>query len=624
MNSINIKPLLCAIITFIVITALTSCSLSTKGTVAITNPIRTLENMTSGEQEKLKTSDTPKVIAIAQLSNSTTSIETSSLLRGILQSHLSNKNFQLVHTKEVDLKNPENKLSPQQLAQTLGVDAVVVGEVIEYERFYAGIYAHIKLGVDIQLISKEGKVLWHKKEIITSRAGGLSTSPWGILLNAALAAQHLKDNNLFAAADELGRSIAKEFPEPAGYNGKILPTIDMVIHDGSNKWLKYNDNLAVAIKGQAGLRAILDIEGIGSFDLKEQGSGIYKSDIIVDKRWNGEQKIITGKLIDGTGQITQMISTTGLVNFDNTNPTNVEQLKVDFATIDEVKLSWKNNNQEQVEYKVIMTSPQNNLAKTTNITKDTNITLPGNFAAFTTLTFTVITLDQAENESAKTVISTKVYPIKLSKTNTLSSRLSGSYQGTNVLSKENSPYIITSNTAFTEDSTLIIEPDVKVKFKKGANIAVQGSAYFWGKTKLSSTSIIFESESKLSPAKKLLTLDSSQTIEINGLQLKNSGVGIEIKSGSPRFEHLYSDNAKYTALTISGHANVKISNCQFNGSSTSAIVLSGRSRLSLDDCSFINNQPFHIQNSSVFPVIAKDVTFDKSTKISVLGALETN
>jgi len=623
-NNINIKSLLSVIITLIAIPVLTSCSLSTKGTVAITSPIRTLENMTSGDQEKIKLSDTPKIIAIAQLSNSTTSLETSSLLRDILQSHLSNKNFQLVHTKEVDLKNPENKLSPQQLAQTLGVDAVVVGKVIEYERFYAGIYAHIKLGVDIELISKDGKVLWHKKEIITSRAGGLSTSPWGILLNAALAAQHLEDSNLFAAADELGRSIAKEFPEPAGYNGKTLPIIDMVIHDGSNKWLKYNDSLSVGIKGQAGLRAILDIEDIGSFDLKEQDSGIYKSDIIVDKRWNGEQKVIIGKLIDGTGQITQMISTTGLVNFDNKKPTNVEQLKVDFATIDEVKLSWKNNNQEQVKYKVIMTSSKNNLAETTHITKETNITISGDFEAFTALTFTVVALDQADNESAKTVISTKVYPIKISNTTILTSTLSGSYRGANVLSKENSPYIIASNTTFTEDSTLIIEPDVKVKFKKRANIAVQGSAYFWGKTKKSPTNIIFESESTLSPAKKLLTLDSSKTIEINGLQLKNSGVGIEIKSGSPRFEHLYSDNAKYSALTISGHANVKISKCQLSGSSTSAIVLSGRSRLTLNGCKFINNQPFHIQNSSVFPVATKDVTFDKSTKMSVLGAIETN
>ncbi len=607
----------------IAITLLTSCSISTKGTIAITSPIRTLENMTSGEQDKLAISDIPKVIAIAQLSNSTESIEASSVLREILQSHLSNKNFQLVHTKEVDLKNPENKLSPQQLAQTLGVDAVVVGEVVEYERFYAGIYAHIKLGVDIELISKDGKTLWQKKEVITSRAGGVSTTIWGILLNAALAAQHLEDKNLFAAADELGRSIANEFPEPDGYIGTAIPTIDMVIHDGANKWLKYNDNLTVGIKGQKGLRAVLDIEGIGSFDLKEQESGIYKTDIIVDKRWNGEQKVITGKLIDNTGQITQMISTTGLVNFDNLKPTNVSELKVDFATTDEIKLSWKNNNQEHVNYKVLMTSLDNNLTETT-ITKDTNIVFNGDFEAFKTLEFAVIALDKAENESAKTVVSAKAYPIKLAETSILSSTLSGSYQGINILSKENSPYIVAAKTVFTEGSTLIIEPEVKVKFKQGAGITVQGLAYLWGNTKQLPKSIIFESESVQSPAKKFLTLDSSKTIEINGLHLKNSGVGIEIKSGSPRFNHLYSDNAKYSALTINGRANVKIKNCLLNGSSTSAIVLSGRSRLALDKCNFTNNQPFHIQNSSAFPVVAKDVIFDKSTKMPMLGALETN
>jgi hypothetical protein len=607
----------------IAITLLTSCSISTKGTIAITSPIRTLENMTSGEQDKLAISDIPKVIAIAQLSNSTESIEASSVLREILQSHLSNKNFQLVHTKEVDLKNPENKLSPQQLAQTLGVDAIVVGEVVEYERFYAGIYAHIKLGVDIELISKDGKTLWQKKEVITSRAGGVSTTIWGILLNAALAAQHLEDKNLFAAADELGRSIANEFPEPDGYIGTAIPTIDMVIHDGANKWLKYNDNLTVGIKGQKGLRALLDIEGIGSFDLKEQESGIYKTDIIVDKRWNGEQKIITGKLIDNTGQITQMISTTGLVNFDNLKPTNVSELKVDFATIDEIKLSWKNNNQEHVNYKVLMTSLDNNLTETT-ITKDTNIVFNGDFEAFKTLEFAVIALDKAENESAKTVASAKAYPIKLAETSILSSTLSGSYQGINILSKENSPYIVAANTVFTEGSTLIIEPEVKVKFKQGAGITVQGLAYLWGNTKQLPKSIIFESESVQSPSKKFLTLDSSKTIEINGLHLKNSGVGIEIKSGSPHFNHLYSDNAKYSALTINGRANVKIKNCLLNGSSTSAIVLSGRSRLALDKCNFTNNQPFHIQNSSAFPVVAKDVIFDKSTKMPMLGALETN
>lgn len=608
----------------IAVTLLVSCSMSTKGTVAITTPIRTLENIATGEQDQLKISEIPKVIAIAQLSNSTSSIEASSILRNILQSHLSNKNFQLVHTKEVDLKNPENKLSPQQLAQNLGVDAVVIGEVVEYERFYAGIYAHIKLGLEIALISKDGKTLWKKKEVITSRAGGLSTSPWGLLLNAALAAQHLENKNLFAAADELCRSIANKFPEPEGYIGTSSPIIDMVIHDGANKWLKYNDRLTVGIKGQKGLRAILDIENIGSFDLQEQDPGFYKADIIVDKRWHAEQRVITGKLIDGSGQITQMISTTGLVNFDNKKPDKVSQLRVDFATKDEAKLSWKNNNKDSVKYKIIMASEDNSFVETSHTTQESSITISQNFGAFKSLSFSVTSIDQAGNESDKTSIKTKTYPIKLGKTTTLSSNLAGYYQGINVLSKKNSPYIIASNTIFTKDSTLIIEPGVSVKFKKDSSITLHGLAYLWGKTDHSSQNIVFENESSLSPTNKFLILDSSKTIEVNGLHLKNAGVAIEIKSGSPRFNHLYSDNAKYSAITLLGHANVKINNCKLNGSSTSAIVLSGRSRLALNQCRFINNQPFHIQNSSVFPVLATDVSFDKNTKMPVLGALETN
>jgi hypothetical protein len=271
-----------------------------------------------------------------------------------------------------------------------------------------------------------------------------------------------------------------------------------------------------------------------------------------------------------------------------------------------------------------MTTPKNSLPQTTKVTKENSIIISGDFEAFNTLTFTVITLDKAENESIKTVITTKPYPIKLANTTMLNSTLSGSYQGINVLSKENSPYIVASNTVFTEGSTFIIEPEVKVKFKQGTSIKVQGLAYLWGKTNQFSKSIIFESESSLSPAKKFLTLDSNKTIEINGLHLKNSGVAIDIKSGSPRFDHLYSDNAKYSVMTIQDSANVKVSHCQLNGSSTSAIVLSGRSRLALENCKFINNKPFHIQNSSVFPVLAKDVIFDKSAKMPVLGALEIN
>jgi len=622
MNSIK-----ASVLVIVLAILLTSCSISKKGTIAITKPIRSIEDMTSGKKSILNEADIPKTIAITQLINKTDdtdSEEVSAILRAILQSHLSNKNFQLVHTKEVDLKNPNNNLSPQQLAHSLGVDGIITGEVVEYERFYAGIYAHIKLGVDLKLLSKDGEILWKKKQVITSRAGGASTTAWGLLFNAALAALHLEDKNLFAAADELGRAIARDIPEPSGYIGSSLPSVEMVIHDGANKWLKYGDTLMVGIKGQSGLRALVDLEGIGTFDLEEKAQGFYQANITVDKRWNGSHKIISGKLIDNKGQIGHMLSTTGLVNFDNQAPTNVTDLKVDFATTNEIKLSWKNANEKQISYSVQLISKRKGLTPIFKQTKENNISLFGEYKNFEQLEFGVTANDRANNKSVITNITVKVYPIKLAYPNELDSHVSGNFSGVSVFSKKNSPYIINRDTLFTEDSTLLIEPGVNVKFKQSSSITIKGQAYFFGGNKKSDQNIIFNNQSLLSPAKKYLILNGNQTIEINGLSLINAGIGIEVNSGSPNINYLFSDGSKYSALSINNNAITKLNNCHLSGSTTSAIVLSGRSRLTLNNCSFNNNKPFHIQNSSSFPVIMKQVMFDKSAVIPILGASETN
>lgn len=606
----------------IVITALTfisGCSVSSKGTLAITKPMRTIEDVISGKQQanQLDEAVIPKIIAIAKLSNETEIKEAPIVLRAVLQSHLSNKNFQLIHSKEFDLKNPDNNLTPEQLAQTLGADAILTGKVTKYERFYAGIYAHIKLGVSIELISKDGISLWQQDKVITSRAGGVSASPWGLLLNAALAALHLEDNNLFAAADELGRAIAKNMPQPSGYVGGELANIDMVIHDGANKWLKYGDKLGLAIKGDPGLRALVEIEGVGTFDLKEQAPGYYLNDVYVDKRWNGGQKIVIGKLVDNKGQIVSRISPTGLVNFDNQKPANVSQLNVDFATPKEIKFSWQNNNLEQVSYEVIQhINKQSQVVATSD---KTSVTIAGDFGVFEQQEFSVVALDRAQNKSNASHVETTVYPLKLTGVVELDSLISGAYQDVSVLTKKNSPYVVSDNSVFTASSTLLIEPGVTIKFKQAASLTVQGKAYFWGRK-----NITFTSESRQSPAKNFLVLDSNKTVEITGLALVNAGLGIDIKSGTPVFKDFSAKDSKYSVLNISGSAKVELIDCHLNGSSSSAIVLSGRSRLQITNCLFANNSPFHIQNASPFAVITKNVTFDKSAVKAVLGPVEVN
>jgi len=594
---------------------ISSCSISKKGTIALTKPIRTIVDITSGEEGALSEADKPHIIAIANLENETSEPDAALVLRAVLQSQLSNKNFQLVHAKEVDVKSANTQLSPEDLAKSLGVDAILVGTVTEYEHFYAGIYAQIKLGLSVELVSTDGKVLWHKEETITSRAGGVSTSPWGLLLNAALAALHLKDKNLFAAADELGRSISAEFPEPSGYIGAILPKIDMVIHDGSNKWLKYGDKISLAIKGEPGMHGLVDIEGVGVFDLTEQQPGLYHSDILVDKRWNGAQKVVVGKLVDNKGQISQKLSTLGLVNFDNQAPSNVTNLRVDFATTSEVKLSWDEIANDTVNYEITLATTTDH--KQVLTTEKNSITFKGQYPSFNMLNISVAAIDRANNIGSSSKIATTVYPLKLTNVTVLDSTISGHYSDVSILTKNNSPYVVSSSATFLPSSTLVIEPGVKVQFKPTASINVQGNAYFWGKQPIS-----FTSESKKLFTKKMLILDSKKSIELSGLVINKAGIGIEVLSGHPQLTNLTVTQTKYSAINIKGNANVKINSCTLADSSSSAVVIADRSRLSLSACIFKNNKPFHIQNASPYAVMAEQVTFDNSAVKAVLGTIE--
>lgn len=605
------------IISITILLILSACSVSRKGTIAITKPIRTIEDMTSGKDKQINTEQLPNVIAISKFSNSTSESEAPKILRAVLQSHLSNKNFQLIHNKEVDLKNHNGQLQAQALADSLGADAVLTGTVTDYESFYAGIYAHIKLGVSLELISKDGDRIWHMDKTITSRAGGVSTSPWGLLLNAALAALHLEDKNLFAAADELGREISKSMPEPEGYQGSTAPSIEMVLHDGTDKWFKYGDSLALGIKGDSGNRAIIDIENIGSFDLKETEPGIYTTKINVDKRWQGIDRVVTGKLIDSKGQISSRISPMGLVNFDNQKPSNISNFKADFSTTENIHISWDEGVEKDLTYQVTLTS-SNTTPKVYSVASLSELTLQGPFNPFEIISLSILAIDKAKNESFSNEIDVTVYPIKLHGIKELDNQLKGDYTGTFVLTREHSPYIVTEHTRFLANSTILIEPGVKLKLKKTASVEVQGNAYFWGNRK----NIEFSNESISSASKKFLILNSNNTVEIEGLSLINPGIGIEIKTGDPILKGIKSTQAKYSAINISGNANVNLINCQLIGSSTSAIVLSGRSRLKINTCKLQNNKPFHIQNSSSFSVQAKDVSFDKSAVRAVLGKME--
>jgi hypothetical protein len=306
---------------------LAGCTVSTKDTVLVGPPQRStsseVENNTgtSGEQQAI-----PSSIAILPFSNVTEEKVAGPLLRQVINSQLSGRNFSVMHPGEVDKRLPSGPLDHTQMASYLGVEGVLVGEVVDFERFFAGIYSEIRLGIKLSLYNTKGDVVWTGEHEVTQRAGGVSTTAWGLLLNAAIAAMNLDDENLLAAADELGRKVAFEFPQPRFYKGSAGPLIESVIHDKAGKWLRYGDVIEVGVKGEAGLQAFVELGNQLRTELKEVEPGVYISEIPVQPDWNEQRVPVTGILQDTDGSTNTLLSITGLVNFDNEAPPPVTNL----------------------------------------------------------------------------------------------------------------------------------------------------------------------------------------------------------------------------------------------------------------------------------------------------------
>lgn len=596
---------------------LAGCTVSTKDTVLVGPPQRStnseVENNTgtSGERQAI-----PSSIAILPFSNITEEKVAGPLLRQVINSQLSGRNFSVMHPAEVDKRLPSGPLDHTQMASYLGVEGVLVGEVVDFERFFAGIYSEIRLGIKLSLYNTKGDIVWTGEHEVTQRAGGVSTTAWGLLLNAAIAAMNLDDENLLAAADELGRKVAFEFPQPRFYKGTAGPLIESVIHDKAGKWLRYGDVLEVGVKGEAGLQAFVELGNQVRTELKEVEPGVYISKIPVQPGWNQQRVPVTGILQDTDGSTSTLLSITGLVNFDNVAPPPVSNL-VGSQTESTLKLAWQDS-AESAAYKVTRVSESGEQVLQQSTDSFVNLDIPSE--AFTKATYQVIAIDEAGNTSEAKSLTLTTYIKEVGKQTFISGPLQGDYSGILSLTKTFSPYQVKGAVLFTEDSELYVEPGVVLEFESGATIEVQGEAYFWGLKQ----SIQIQPASEQARREAYLILNNNKPTQISGLKMKNAGIGILIKSGQPLLEAIEIVGSRFTALSLEGEANVTLRACVIDGSNTAGIVVSDYAKLSMTDCTLKNNFPFHIQNASGYEVDAAGNQWQPApSDTSILGKVRT-
>ena len=130
-------------------------------------------------------------------------------LRWILYSHLAPHPYQDIELKKVD--RALSKFNHKQYAaigKTLRCDALLLGEVTEYDADFLGLYSQISIGVDLKLIAaKDGSVLWQGHHIAKSHGGSVPITPIDIAVGVYSATENISDKQVVRVEDDLFRRL---------------------------------------------------------------------------------------------------------------------------------------------------------------------------------------------------------------------------------------------------------------------------------------------------------------------------------------------------------------------------------------------------------------------------------
>lgn len=543
------------------------------------------------------------------------------MLRQSVFSHLSSTNYMLVRPQEVDqrilLHDKRKNFSVADvpvLTSLLEADAIIISNVISSDVTYVGVAAQIYYKVEVSLVSKSGKVIW--SDIFSERSieGGFSADPFSLLYSLAVTAMHVGKENMFAVADKIGRQVASSIPQPEGAFTLRNLTIESVIHDGTNKSLKYGDTLKVGVKAPPNMLVNLSIENISElFNAKETEPGTYFIDIPVNSKWNGQDLLLTAYVLDQMGNRARKISHLGLLNFDNKAPAPVSDIQLDLLS-ETLSISWHHseNNLNYSVYEIV-----NNQRVLIQETSAKKLTLAKQHEAFKNYEFAIVATDKAGNTRNEVRVNADYLPFNTLKQSAIivKSKLPLHIKVDSRLTKKHSPYLVDSTVTVASNSMLFIEPGVVLEFTQTGTLEVQGSLSTFGLTP-----VVFKSINDSQQDQSFIKINTQRHVALDGFVMINAGIGIEVIKGKPKLQNCEINNSNYSALSISRTANVEADNCNISGSNTSAVVVADSARLSIKNSQFSNNFPFHIQNSSTYSVDARNNQWQPSADaFTILG-----
>jgi hypothetical protein len=205
----------------------------------------------------------PRSIAVLPFGNKTEVDGIEDFVRVTFYSHLCAHPYKDIELHLVDQKLRQRgitdyeklgKVPVRKLGRILGCDAVVFGEVIEYEKFFAGIYSQMAVGASITIWdTRTGRKIWTDEHIERNHEGGIPLTLTDIPMITIRSGMNLSEDAKIEVVDDLSRYLTRNIPVPETFNYSYTPT-STDANDGFSKYkslkrlTKSNDRLVYSTK----------------------------------------------------------------------------------------------------------------------------------------------------------------------------------------------------------------------------------------------------------------------------------------------------------------------------------------------------------------------------------------
>lgn len=431
--------------------------------------------------------------------------------------------------RKAGLTDPEviNKTSPQELGKILDVDAVIFGEISNFDKLFAVLYSQVSVGAEIKMYdTKTGHFLWSGRHVARIHEGGISVSPVGIIATIIATAMNVRDIQLLRACDDLFRDMVKTIPAPTIAEALRPPDITLLTQDTRGFPKKAGDEIRVVIKGTPGMQASFDIgEHKKGIDMAEVEPGGYLGTYRVVPGDNVANAVITGYLTDDSGNTAHWIDAIGAVTLDTTPPAKPQNL-TGVGRDSFVLLKWDKNTEPDLTGYLVYRSvtPLSGFKEVvrTEFDQQRDAGLVNSLKYY----YKVSAIDTVGNESKKTqtIIGMPVAPGP--------TPVFGSIEVDTTWYAGASPYVIEDTVLVKNKTLLTIEPGTEI-LSKGGGLVIEGRLRAVGDDKhLISFGAV---EGGVWDGITFNNVKGKENL-IRFCRIKNAEAGITCRSSSPRVE----------------------------------------------------------------------------------------